>query len=102
MIEAVFVFGMMNVLFEYVLLCMLRPRTRLRVLGNPNSVSLLHIGFLLLNLMIHWGTLVGTMSGIGAFIASIVTVAIARRVFGWIEGSSYHVGFVKYSKDELK
>ena len=103
MIEAVFVFGAMNVLFEFVLLSMLPPRMRLRLLGNANSQMLLHFGFLLMNLIIHWGTLVGTMSGIGAFISSIVTVAFAKKLFGFIEaGRYYHVGWVKYSVKELK
>lgn len=103
MIDAVLLFGAMNVLFEFVLLSMLRPRTRLRVLGSPNSRNLLHIGFLLLNLMIHWGTLVGTMSAVGAFIASMVTVAIASFVYGRIEQDRfYHVGIIKYSAQELQ
>ena len=34
MIDAVFLFGALNVLFEFVLLCMLPPRLRLRLLGS--------------------------------------------------------------------
>lgn len=101
-IEAVFVFGMMNVIFEFVMLCMLPPRTRLRVLGSDRR-SLLHVVFLLMNLMIHWGTLIGTMSGIAAFITSIVTVEFARRMFGYVvDDRYYHVGWIKYSVKELK
>ena len=38
-----------------------------------------------------------------AFVASIVTVNIARVVFGRIEdGRHYHVGFIKYAVEELK
>lgn len=103
MIDAVLMFGALNVLFEFVLLCMLRPRTRLRVLGNPVLSNLMHTGFLSLNLLIHWGTLIGTMSAVLAFVSSIVTVNIARVVFGRIEdGRHYHVGFIKYSVEELK
>ena len=103
MIDAVLVFGALNVLFEFVLLCMMRPRTRLRVLGSEAASNLLHVGFLMANLVIHWGTLVGTMSGVLAFVASIVTVNIARVVFGRIEdGRHYHVGFIKYAVEELK
>ena len=34
MIDAVLLFGALNVLFEFVLLAMLTPRLRLRLLGN--------------------------------------------------------------------
>lgn len=102
MIDAVLLFGALNVLFEFVVLSMVPPRMRLRVLGNRNSQGLLHFGILLLNLIIHWGTLVGTMSGILSFVCSIVTVRIAQFVFGQIkDGRYYTVGLVKYSKEEL-
>ena len=103
MISAVLIFGLMNVAFEFILLSMLRPRTRLRLLGNEIACVYLHFGCLSLNLLIHWGTLVGTMSGIFSFICSIGTVAFARLVFGYIEqGRYYKVGWVKYTREELK
>lgn len=103
MIDAVLLFGAMNVFFEFIVLSMVPPRLRLRLLGNRNSQALLHFGCLLINLMIHWGTLIGTMSGIFAFICSIGTVAIARFVFGYVEhGRWYKVGLIKYSVEELK
>lgn len=102
MIDAVILFGLMNVLFEFILLSMVSPKYRLRLLGNRNSQGLLHFACLLINLMIHWGTLIGTMSGIFSFICSIGTVAIARFVFGFIEhGRYYKVGLVKYRHEEL-
>lgn len=103
MIDAVLLFGAMNVLFEFVLLCMLSPRRRLRLLGEPLQKVMVHMGFLLLNLLIHWGTVVGTMSAVMAFICSLATVKIAEKVFGHItEGRYYHVGLIKYSADELR
>lgn len=103
MIDAVLLFGAMNVLFEFVLLCMLKPRTRLRVLGDSSKKSMIHVGFLLLNLTIHWGTVVGTMSAVMAFVCSIVTMAIATKVFGHITDDRYYtVGLVKYSAEELR
>lgn len=103
MIDAVILFGAMNVLFEFVLLSMIAPRLRLRLLGSHRASNALHFGFLLLNLVIHWGTLIGTMSGVMAFVMSMVTVRIARVVFGSIENDRfYHVGFIKYSTEELK
>jgi hypothetical protein len=101
-IDAVLLFGVMNIVFELVLLNMMPPRTRLRVLGSHIASNMLHLTFLMLNLIIHWGTLVGTMSGVMAFCASIVTVHIARRVYGFITGTQYHVGWIKYSVKELQ
>lgn len=102
MIEAVLLFGAMNIVFEFVLLSMLSPRVRLRVLGSPNYRNALHVGFLLLNLIIHWGTLVGTMSGVMAFVSSMVTVRVAMWLFGYVvDGRYYTVGVIKYSPKEI-
>jgi hypothetical protein len=102
MIEAVLLFGALNVLFEFVLLSMLPPRYRLRLLGSPHACGLLHVSFLLLNLTVHWGTLIGSMASILAFVSSIVTVEIARRLFGVIKDDRYYtVGFFKYPAGEL-
>ena len=103
MIDAVLLFGAMNVLFEFIVLSMVKPRTRLRLLGTYSSQVALHFACLAVNLMIHWGTLIGTMSGIFSFICSIGTIAFAQLVFGSIkEGRFYKVGLVKYSPSELK
>jgi len=103
MIDAVLLFGALNVLFEFVLLCMLPPRLRLRLLGSEAASNAMHIFFLAANLIIHWGTLIGTMSGVLAFVSSIVTVNAARKIFGRIhEDRYYHVGWIKYSVEELK
>ena len=103
MIDAVLLFGALNVLFEFVLLCMLPPRLRLRLLGSESASNAMHVFFLAANLIIHWGTLIGTMSGVLAFVSSIATLNVARAVFGRIcEGRYYHVGWIKYSAEELK
>lgn len=103
MIDAVLLFGALNVLFEFVLLCMLSPRLRLRLLGSEAASNAMHVFFLAANLIIHWGTLIGTMSGVLAFVSSIVTVNAARKIFGCIhEGRYYRVGWIKYSVEELK
>lgn len=101
MIDAVLVFGVLNVLFEFVLLCMLPVKTRLRVLGSTVAQRVLHVSFLAMNLIIHWGTIVGTMSGIFAFICSIATVQIARVWFGYITGNRYRRGVLAYKVSEL-
>ena len=103
MISAVLLFGVMNALFEFVLLSMIPPRLRLRLLGSASASNALHFGFLLVNVIIHWGTLIGTMSGVFAFIVSIATVTFARKLFGRIEADRYyHVGWCKYAPEDLK
>lgn len=103
MVDAVLLFGAMNIVFEFILLSMLAPRTRLRVLGSAHKRNLCHIGFLLLNLIIHWGTVVGTMSAVMAFVMSIVTVNGARKLYGEIVDDRYYtVGLIKYSVEELR
>ena len=103
MIDAVLLFGALKVLFEFVLLCMLPPRLRLRLLGSEAASNAMHVFFLVANLTIHWGTLIGTMSGVLAFVSSIVTMNAARKIFGCIhEDRYYHIGWIKYSVEELK
>ena len=103
MVDAVLLFGALNVFFEFVLLCMVPPRIRLRLLGSAGATACVHVSFLLLNLVIHWGTIIGTMSSVLAFICSIATMAVAKKIFGSIaEGRFYKVGLVKYSPSELK
>lgn len=103
MIDAVLLFGAMNVLFEFVLLCLMNPRSRLRLLGNHSAKVAMHLIFFGFNLVIHWGTVVGTMSAVMAFICSLATIKVAEKVFGFItEGRYYHVGWIKYSLEELQ
>lgn len=101
MLEAVFVFGLVNIVFEAVLLCMLKPRTRLRVLGDDAQCNMIHIGFLALNLYVHWGTVTGTMSAVVAFVCSLLTIKLLRTTFGYVRNDQYRVGFIKFSREEL-
>lgn len=101
MIEAVFVFGIMNCIFEFIVLCMMPPRTRLRVLGSKAKSNAMHIAFLTFNLIVHWGTVTGTMSAIGAFLCSMLTIRVARLIFGYVSDTTYRVGVVKFSREEL-
>ena len=103
MIEAVILFGLMTAAFELVLLSMLSPRKRLRLLGSEPACNVMHVAFLVLILVIHWGTLIGTMSGVGAFLCSLLTVRLARAWFGFITSDRYYtVGWTKYSVEELQ
>lgn len=102
MIDAVIIFGLINVAFEFVLLSMLPPRTRLRLLGSKNQQLLTHIVIFLLVITVHWGTLIGTMSGFLSFILSMVTIRAAQALYGKLEGGRYYtLGLVKYSPSEL-
>ena len=101
MLEAVMVFGLVNIIFEVVLLCMLKPRTRLRVLGSDAWCNAMHIMFLVGNLTVHWGTVTGTMSAVVAFIASLLTVKLLRTTFGYVRDERYTVGLIKFSREEL-
>ena len=102
MIDAVIFFGIINVLFEFVLLSMVPPRARLRLLGNKKAQGFVHVVVMAFVLAVHWGTLIGTMSGFFSFILSIATVTIARTVFGYIEDDVYHRRLIGYTVAELK
>lgn len=103
MIETVLVFGLVNIIFEMVLISMLTPRLRLRILGNPTAQSGIHVAMLVLNLIVHWGTVVGTMSSVLAFICSIVALKGAVLLFGKIvDGRHYTRGLIGYRASELK
>jgi hypothetical protein len=103
MIDAVFIFGFINILFELVVISMIPVRFRLRLLGSNNQQLFLHCFILLLVITIHWGTLVGTMSGFLSFILSMATVRAAQALYGKLEGGRYYtLGLIKYSPSELK
>ena len=102
MIGAVLAFAVVNVIFELVLLSMLSPKLRLRLLGNPTACGVTHVTFLVLNLLVHWGTLIGTMSSILAFVCSIATIWAAQKLWGTVvDGRYYTTGLLRYSAKEL-
>ncbi len=102
MIEAVFVFAVLLAAFEFVLLASIPPKYRLRLLGSNVMCSLVHVLMLMLNLWVHWGTVTGTMAATGSFITSIVTVFVARNVFGTIQNNMrVKRGIVGYRNEEL-
>jgi hypothetical protein len=102
MIEAVLVFGFLLALFEFVVLSMVPPRYRLRLLGSKSGCQTVHISMLCLNLWIHWGTLTGTMAATGAFVTSIVTIEIAKLAYGTIVNDRrVRRGIVGFKNEEL-
>lgn len=102
MIEAVVFFGLINVIFEFVVLSMVPPRIRLRLLGNVSHQRVLHVVVMCFVLAVHWGTLTGTMSAFFSFCLSMLTTFIARQVFGYIENDVYHRRIIGYTVAELQ
>lgn len=103
MLSEVISFAIILVAFEFVILMMVPPKWRLRLLGSQAARTSCHIVILLLNMWVHWGTIVGTMSATLSFVTSMFTLWVASKVFGFIvDGRYYTVGLVKYSTEELK
>jgi hypothetical protein len=102
MVEAVLIFGALLSVFEFVILSMVPPRYRLRLLGNKGGCITVHVFMLMLNLWIHWGTVTGTMSATGAFVVSMITVEIAKVIYGTIvDDVRTRRGIVGYATEEL-
>lgn len=101
MIEAVVFFGIINVIFELVVLGMVPPRARLRLLGNRGAQTFVHVAVMALVLTVHWGTVTGTMSAFFSFILSIVTISIAQLMWGYVQGTRYRRGIIGYKVEEL-
>jgi hypothetical protein len=102
MVEIVFVFGFLLAGFEFVVLSMIPPKYRLRMLGSKPLSNAIHATMLIVNLWVHWGTVTGTMSATLAVVASIVTVSIARLVYGTITNDvRTRRGLIGYRNSEL-
>ncbi len=100
-LETVLLFGCLLALFEFVVLSMMSPRIRLRILGSKGLSNSVHMTMMCINLWVHWGTVVGTMSATLSFVASIITVKVARLVYGSFDGRYYRVGWVRYLTKEI-
>ena len=100
-IEATFMFGLLLAMFEFVVLSMVPPRARLRVLGSKALSNAVHCAIMLMNLYVHWGTVVGTMSATLSFVMSMLTVQVARWVYGSFDGRYYKTGFIRYTVAEI-
>lgn len=102
MIEAVLLFGLLLGMFEFVVISMIPPRYRLRMLGSKPLSHAMHWLMLIVNLYVHWGTVTGTMSATLAFVSSMVTVSVARIVYGTVVGDTrVRRGIVGYKNEEL-
>ena len=74
MISAVLCFAALSILFELLMLLKFAP---LNWLNNRWFVGSVHILVTGINLAIHFGTIVGTMTAITAALASFMTVPMA-------------------------
>lgn len=102
MVEAVIVFALLLAVFEFVVLSMIPPRFRLRLLGSRGGCITVHVFALVLNLWIHWGTVTGTMAATGAFVVSMITVEVAKLVYGTVvDDVRTRRGLVGYRNEEL-
>lgn len=102
-LESVAAFAAINIVFEFVVIAMIPPKLRLRLLGSRVWSRVLHICILGGVLTVHWGTLIGTMSGFLSFCLSMVTVEITKLVFGYITpDEKFHRRIIGYTADELR
>ena len=102
MIEAVLVFSFLSALFEAVLLMKLPLKLRLRLLGNACAVGMLHTAISVANLLIHWGTLTGSMTAVCAGLMSFATVPLVRWYCGYVKKGRYFPGVHVYAPADLR
>lgn len=80
MLEAVFTFALITALGELVLLHSL-PKFRRFILRTHGRELCLHLGFAAFNLWIHFGTVTGTMTGVTAFLVSVLVARLAKFMY---------------------
>ena len=103
MVGEVIAFAIIISIFEFIIIASIPPYTKLRILGSAPKKVAFHVGMLVLNFVVHWGTVIGTMSATLAFITSIVVMWAAAHIFGYVKEDRYYtIGWVKYSKEEIK
>lgn len=102
LVEAVLIFAAITALFETVILMKVKPRTRLRVLGNAKWVALIHAIVFFVNIAVHYGTLTGSMTAITAALSSFVTIPLVRWYSGYITNGHYFPGIAKYNVNLIR
>jgi hypothetical protein len=102
MIEAVFVFAAVTALFETIILLKVPVYWRLRILGSPMIVGVIHLFAILANLWVHWGTITGTMTAIVAGLSSFGTIPAVRWYVGYIHHRRYYPGIKRYDPATIK
>ena len=90
MLTATLIFALLSALLELILLLKFVPQW---LLAKPWFVNTVHLIVAALNLAIHFGTLVGTMTAITAALVSFITVPAAL----WIKTFRMHYRASKQS-----
>ena len=101
MIEAVFTFAIVSALFEFVILMKLKPSTRLRLLGSKRWVAITHTVVIMITILIHFGTITGSMTAITAGLISFLVIPTTRWISGSITNKRYFPGAIKYQTAQL-
>ena len=101
MVETVVIFALLSAAFELVLVAKLPLRARLRLLGSPRLTLVVHLLFIGANLVIHFGTVTGSMTAIVAGLTSFLVMPLARRVFGYVRDKRYYPGIKRYTTMEV-
>jgi nucleoside permease NupC len=70
----------------------LKRRTMLRLLRHDMAID---VFVTLLTLAVHWGTFSGVMAATFAGLLCSVGTSAAKKVFGYIDGTQYHPGFIR-------
>lgn len=76
MLTATLLFALLSATLELILLLKFAPQ---RLLHKTWFVNTVHLTVAVLNLVIHFGTLVGTMTAITATLVSFVTVSLHQE-----------------------
>jgi uncharacterized membrane protein YkgB len=100
-IDAVILFSFLSAALEFVLLMKTPPRYRLRLLGSSVAVGIVHTVVGITNLIVHFGTLIGSMSAVVSALASFATIPFARWLCGTIKKGRYHKGVLSYDVKQL-
>ncbi len=72
----------------------LKRRTMLRLLRYDLALD---VAVTALVLAIHWGTFSGVMAATIAGLLCSMFTSGAKKLFGYIQGDSYHVGLIRLS-----
>lgn len=92
MISGAAIFAALNMICELIIIALVPPRWKLRVLGNDRAMIAVHMGMGLITARLHWGTVTGSGAAMMAFVISFPTLWIAKQVFfGYIRPEPHTV-----------
>lgn len=107
-------YGVLNIVFECAVLGMVSPRWRLAVLGSKSGRAFCHVSVMIINLILHWGTLGGTSGAQASFLLSFIGIPLCMALWGWTYLAPTEVngvvqlkrrhrrGIFGYTKEELR